>query len=169
MGNRDVAQAWAYHDATKHSLSRIRSDPHFLDWDIMPRPFKIYTQLEPIPLERDSIPSSRAALDVLADDFSAQSSSGSTAIDLRTLGHLLYFCAGVVRKRTYQIGEAYFRAAACTGNLHHIDLYVTCADLADLPAGVYHFSPHDFALRRLREGDHRAVLVEATAAEEHVA
>src|SRR5690606_37037257 len=32
-----------------------------------------------------------------------------------------------------------------------------------LGAGVYHFGPHDFALRRLREGDHRRVLVDAAA------
>ena len=36
------------------------------------------------------------------------------------------------------------------------------AELPDLPAGVYHFGPHDFALRRLREGDWRAVLLEAS-------
>ena len=45
-----------------------------------------------------------------------------------------------------------FRAAACTGALYHIDLYLVCAELQDISAGVYHFSPHDFALRRLRRG-----------------
>ncbi|MEW6271288.1 MAG: SagB family peptide dehydrogenase [Thermodesulfobacteriota bacterium] len=168
MGNRDVAEAWAYHDATKHSLSSIRNDPHFLDWDVMPRPFKVYTELEPIPLARDLTSSPRPALDALADDFSAQSSGGA-AIDLGTLAHLLYFSAGVLKRRTYQMDETYFRAAACTGNLHHIDIYLTCMELDGLAAGVYHFSPHDFALRRLREGDHRGLLIEATAAEEHVA
>ena len=39
------------------------------------------------------------------------------------------------------------------------------ATLPDLAAGVYHFGPHDFALRRLRTGDHRAALVDATAGE----
>ena len=61
--------------------------------------------------------------------------------------------------------EAYFRAAACTGNLHHIDLYVICADLPGLKAGVYHFGPHDGALRCLRAGDHRGVIVDATGEE----
>jgi SagB-type dehydrogenase family enzyme len=58
-----------------------------------------------------------------------------------------------------------FRAAACTGALYHIDLYLACGDLADLEAGVYHFSPHDFALRRLRSGDHRAALAHASGQE----
>ena len=62
-----------------------------------------------------------------------------------------------------------FRAAACTGALYHIDLYLACGDLVDLEAGVYHFSPHDFALRRLRQGDHRAVLARASGNEPSVA
>ena len=47
----------------------------------------------------------------------------------------------------------HFRAAACTGALYHIDVYLVCGDLPGLAAGVYHFGPHDFALRRLRAGD----------------
>ncbi len=54
-----------------------------------------------------------------------------------------------------------FRAAACTGALYHIDLYLVLGDLEDLAAGVYHFGPHDFALRTLRKGDYRSVLVRA--------
>src|SRR5262249_5307143 len=46
--------------------------------------------------------------------------------------------------------------------LHHVDLYVVAGELPDLAAGVYHFAPNDFALRRLRAGDHRARLVEAS-------
>jgi SagB-type dehydrogenase family enzyme len=43
-------------------------------------------------------------------------------------------------------------------------LYVICADLPDLAAGVYHFHPGDMALRRLRRGDFRAVVDAATEA-----
>jgi SagB-type dehydrogenase family enzyme len=56
-----------------------------------------------------------------------------------------------------------FRAAACTGALYHIELYMAVAELADLPAGVYHFSPVDFAVRCIRQGDFRQALVEASA------
>ena len=62
-----------------------------------------------------------------------------------------------------------FRAAACTGALYHIDLYLVCGDLPDLGAGVYHFSPQDFALRRLRQGDYRGVLVRASGEEPSIA
>ena len=61
-----------------------------------------------------------------------------------------------------------FRAAACTGALYHIDLYIVGV-LEDLEAGVYHFSPQDFALRKLRDGDFRSVLVQASGDEPSIA
>jgi len=77
---------------------------------------------------------------------------------LEDLARILYFSAGITKKKTYPGGEMYFRAASCTGALYEIELYIVCGDLPGLPAGVYHFGPGDFALRRLREGDHRGLL-----------
>lgn len=168
MGKRDVADLWAYHDATKHSLASLRGDPHVLDWDILPRPFKVYPTLEPIPLARDLTGSQRPALEAIADDGSGTDHSNAPHVDLDLIAHLLYFTAGVLKRRSYPMGETFFRAAACTGNLHHIDLYLACTDLPGLEAGLHHFGPHDFALRRLRSGDPRPVLAAATADEPHV-
>lgn len=168
MKNREVGEAWAYHDATKHSLASLRNDPHFLDWEIMPRPFKVYPDLEPIPLARELTGSGRPVLAAIADDGMAPAGS-APALDAVMLAHLLYFTAGVLRRRRHPVGETWFRAAACTGNLHHVDVYVASADLDGLAAGVYHFSPHDFALRRLRGGDHRGWLVAASGNEPHAA
>jgi len=78
---------------------------------------------------------------------------------------LLYLSAGITRKRSYSGGELYFRAAACTGALYEVELYLVCSDLANLQAGVYHFAPAEFGLRKLRAGDYRGVLVEATGGE----
>jgi SagB-type dehydrogenase family enzyme len=39
-----------YHEATKHSLDSVQSNRHGLDWSNQPLPFKIYTTLEPHPL-----------------------------------------------------------------------------------------------------------------------
>ena len=49
MGNGDLARMWAYHDGTKHSLAGLRRDPHVLDWENMPRPFKVYPDLARVP------------------------------------------------------------------------------------------------------------------------
>src|SRR5437879_13502742 len=49
--------------------------------------------------------------------------------------------------RAYPGGEIYFRAAACTGALYELDLYVVTGDLPGSDAGVYHFNPADVWLR----------------------
>jgi SagB-type dehydrogenase family enzyme len=169
MANRDVSATWRYHDGTKHSAARLRAHPHYLDWEIKPRPFKVYPQLESIPLPRELPPSRVPALAAIARRETGSAASPCLP-DVPALARLLHFSAGITRKKTYAGGEEYyFRAAACTGALYHIDLYVISGDLPSLPAGVYHFGPHNFALHRLRAGDHRGVLVGATAGEPSVA
>ena len=38
-------KALDYHEATKHSWAGIHADSHYLDFDNMPRPFKIYSDV----------------------------------------------------------------------------------------------------------------------------
>lgn len=157
-----------YHERTKHSVASVRSNRHMLDWSNQPLPFKIYTDLPPIPLPRDFGASNVSALDALA--ATAPKEPVRAQPDLRALARLLYYSAGITRTKTYPGGQAmHFRAAACTGALYHIDYYLVSGDLPELPAGVYHFGPQDFALRRLRAGDFRAALVDATAGEAAIA
>ena len=167
MGNADPAAMRAYHERTKHSLQSVRASGHSLDWDIMPRPFKVYPHLEPMALPRDFTSSTRPALAAIADAGAAAGTG--PALDCSALARLFYFSAGVLRRSTYPGGEVFYRAAACTGALYHVDLYLVCGRLPDLDPGVYHFGPHDFALRRLRAGDHRDLVVQATGGEAAVA
>src|SRR5207249_6859332 len=163
MTSADPSAARRYHERTKHSFQSVRASPHFLDWDIMPRPFKVYPDLEPISLPRDVTTSTRPALAAIADPGTATGTG--PRLDRAALARLFYFSAGVLRRTTYPGGEMFYRAAACTGALYHIDLYLACGPLPDLDPGVYHFGPHDFALRRLRAGDHREAVIGATGRE----
>ena len=61
--NADIRAALTYHEATKHSQRSLEANPHFLDWETKPLPFKIYRDLEPIPLVPDAPPSDVPALD----------------------------------------------------------------------------------------------------------
>src|SRR5438128_12665712 len=88
--------------------------------------------------------------------------------DLETLAQLLFFSGGVTRSKRYPGGEVFFRAAACTGALYEIELYVVCADLPGLDAGVYHFGVAEFGLRQLRAGDYRPVVAAATGNESSI-
>ena len=163
MNNRDLQATWKYHDGTKHSSWSIHHNPHFLDWANRPQPFKIYPKIEPLPLPRDVPQTAVAALSAISEPV--PSSRADSVPDLQDLARILYFSAGITKKRAHPGGEIYFRAAACTGALYEIELYVVTGDLAGLDAGVYHFNPADVSLRLLREGDFRRNLAQATAME----
>jgi len=166
--NSNTETAWNYHEATKHSYSSVRTNPHSLDFDNQPSPFKIYPQLEPLPMPSELRQTGIAALSAISSNVNVPLHTGATP-DLEAIAQLLFLSAGITRQRKYPGGEIYFRAAACTGALYEIELYLVCGDLARLPAGVYHFAPAEFGLRQLRAGDYRAVLLEATGGEAAVA
>lgn len=157
--------AWAYHDATRHSLASVRASQHRLDFANQPLPFKIYTDLEPIPLPREFAPSAGTALEAIGGTLEPDP---ALIVDRTLIARLCYYANGVTRLLRRPGGTVPFRAAACTGALYHIELYLVCQDLADLAAGVYHYAAHDHALRRLRSGDFRAALAAATGAEPHI-
>jgi SagB-type dehydrogenase family enzyme len=166
MTNSDTRAAVNYHEATKHSLASLRANRHFLDFENYPLPFKVYPTLAPLPLPQEWRQSGLAALSVIADAGAAPPEE--TIPDLASLAQILYFSAGVTRTRKFSGGEIFFRAAACTGALYEIELYVVCSGLLGLAAGVYHFGAGDFALRLLRAGDFRGSLVAASAGEPSV-
>jgi SagB-type dehydrogenase family enzyme len=161
MGNRDTQAILDYHEATKHSESSIRASRHTLDWENQPVPFKIYRDLEPIPLVKDFPARDLPALVAITRGAERQAAAERIP-DLATLSRILYLSAGITKRRFHPGGETYFRAYPNTGALYHVDLYLVVGELPDLRAGVYHFGPHDFALRRLREGDWRGLLLAAS-------
>ena len=163
MNNREIQAAWKYHDSTKHSYWSVRNRPYFLDWANRPLPFKIYPKIEPLPLPRDVPQTGVAAL--FAISRRVPRSRADSVPGVQDLMRLLYFSAGITKKRAYPFGEIYFRAAACTGALYEIELYVVAGDLPGLDAGVYHFNPADVSLRLLRKGNFRGNLAQATVME----
>ena len=160
MTNDAVEIARRFHDGTMHSPHSVRTSSHALEWDIKPFPFKVYTEAPAVPLPRD--------LDGLAVPALAALAGADTApakrLTLLALAALLYHAAGVTRKKAYPGGgEVLFRAAPSTGALYQTEVYVVAGEVDGLAPGVYHFCPGDFTLRRLREGDLRAVVAAAAA------
>ena len=167
--NWDAEAARRYHEATKHSYESVYRSQFTLDWANQPLPYKLYTSLPPLPLPspRDLPPSPLLLLEAIAR--TGDGLGGMHLPDLATLARLCFYANGVTKRLRYPGGVMHFRAAACTGALYHVELYLACADLPDLEAGLYHYGAHDHALRRLRAGDYRDVLVRATGAEPAVA
>jgi len=145
-----------------HSPESVRTGGHQLDWAIKPEPFKIYPDLPVVSLPRDfPVPE----LDVLA--ALSTEAERNAILDLERLAALLFFTAGVTKRKSYPGGGVmYFRAAPSTGALFQTEMYVMAGAVDGLAQGVYHFSPGDFALRRLRDGDFRGALAIASADED---
>jgi len=159
VSNRDIDIANRYHTATKRL---------YLPLEHKPLAYKPYPHLSPIFLPTDvtwlEVPTLEAVANRLAPERVAPS------LTLSSLAALLFYTAGRIRKRDFAgAGTVTFRAASSAGGLYPIEVYVVCGDLPDLSAGVYHFSPIDFALRRLREGDYRQALSQAAGGDMMVA
>ncbi len=160
MSNQDTQAAWHYHNGTKHPHGPLMDRWHAFDPRKQPLLFKIYSDLDPIPLPPIAQPLSMPALSAVST--AALPPTDERMPDIDAITRILHYSAGITKKIDYPWGPMHFRAAACTGALYHIELYLVCGDLPGLEAGVYHYAPHDSALRLLRRGDYRRVVVDAS-------
>jgi SagB-type dehydrogenase family enzyme len=165
MRNRDLQAAWHFHNGTKHPNGYLLDPGHTYHPGNRPLLFKIYPELEPINLPVDRTEGKVPALQALSS--TVHPGVGGDEPGLGVLARLLHYSAGVTKRIHYPPpwGEMPFRAASCTGALYHIELYLICKDLPGLEAGVYHYVPDQSVLERLRQGDFRALLVEASGDE----
>ena len=178
MSKDITSNSLEYHENTKHSEISVMTSPHYLDWNNRPYPFKIYTDLDSIPLPSDfPLPSMNAILAINKSTFQYKHQDqdkdksehdidnviGTTktkSFTLKDLAEILFFSAGITREIKYNDNNIiYMRAASATGALYPIEVYVVCKDIApNLKAGVYHFSPAQFGLTKIRNGDYTSLL-----------
>ncbi|MDP8929156.1 MAG: SagB family peptide dehydrogenase, partial [Actinomycetota bacterium] len=147
-----------YHERTKHSVTDLRGGQP-LEWADKPLPYKRYTNVPPLPLPL-SWPEPEVPAGVA---LSSEVIARTRQLGLPDLARLLFLSAGVTRRHSNGHTTTFFRAAPSAGALYPVELYMVCGGLPELPAGVYHFEPVEFALRRLRSGDLRASLALAAA------
>jgi SagB-type dehydrogenase family enzyme len=163
--NADIEAAWRFHNGTKHPYGYLLDRRHIYNPSLRPFQFKIYPQLNTIPLPLDLSPGETPLLKALSlqEGLSAE----NRVPTFKTLAKILHFSAGITKRIKYPPpwGEIPFRAAACTGALYHIEVYLVAGDLPGLKEGVYHYDPSTSALRRLRSGDHRKYLIDVAGEE----
>src|SRR5206468_1084570 len=121
--------------------------------------FKIYEDLTSVSLPRNFPQPEEEPLMAISG---RTSKTEPLNLGLTELAELLYFSAGLTRKYRFGSELHYMRAASATGALYPIELYVVAGDAAGLEAGVYHFDPLGFQLSRIRAGDYRSELAEAS-------
>jgi SagB-type dehydrogenase family enzyme len=167
--NSETKYAKEYHEQTKHSEISIQQSPHYLDWNTKPLPFKIYADPSVllVPLPTDFSQPSLSALTSIGKNRPLESKNIEP--DVKDIAEVLFFSAGITRELKVGHDTYYMRAASATGALYPIELYVICQDLPGLRAGVYHFSPADFSLAKLRSGDYRTELANVAGNDSDIA
>src|SRR5262249_60774920 len=116
MQNWDTAFALTYHEETKHSYDSVYHSRHFLDWANQPRPFKLYSGLEAIPLSAELPATHVPALQALSHP--AETTATTSGPTLHDLAYVLFYAAGVTKRPVYVgYGALLFLTAACTGAL----------------------------------------------------
>src|SRR5829696_2979233 len=176
--NKEIRYALEYHEATKHSEASLITSRHYLDFDNKPIPFKVYLELPSIDLpinfptpEANALSCISAMIPQTTPDYTKQLTAtlsknnvtNTSKFDRANLAEILFFSAGITREMKYPYGNYYMRAASATGALYPIELYVVCEDISpNLVAGVYHFSPADFILTKIRKGSYKRYLAETS-------
>ncbi len=129
-----------YNEATKLRPGES-TQRRLIDVELIPKQYKRYLELASVRLPAPGDPNGPLTLPAVAA--------------------LLHYSAGVIRRHHINGRDLEFRAASCTGALYHIELYLVCGAIGELPAGVYHYDAPAETLHSLRAGDHRAVISEA--------
>ncbi len=139
-----------YHRATKLSLSRTYSTP------VRPplsgyRPFEGYPK---VALPTTLLDAPASMLEVLAQGHEAlQDSHRIAPQDMKTLATWLHMATGVIgRQKCLDDSIVPVRSWPSAGLTYPCDVYIGAWAIAGLEPGLYHFSPSELVLRRLRDG-----------------
>jgi SagB-type dehydrogenase family enzyme len=75
-------------------------------------------------------------------------------LTLAEVSQLLWAAQGITRTTG-------FRTAPSAGALYPLEIYIAAGNVEDLPAGIYHYKPHEHELVRVLKGDRRTELCNA--------
>jgi SagB-type dehydrogenase family enzyme len=140
-----------YHEFTKHSVEALRRDPHFLDWENMPDPFRHYEGVPVIDLPADPPFPELPALEVLGGVVGATPAIDGAAF----LSQLLFYSAAIsASKLVPSTGSRYaLRVNPSSGNLHPTEFHFLTRGLKGWPDGLYHYRPSSHMAEQRAVGD----------------
>ncbi len=142
-----------YHQSTKYSESARPSQP---DMQLQPRPYRIFDKHSKVEL-----PSTPTGVDVGVATLSLlghrpdaiRDSQLNPPHDLKTLATWLFMAYGITHK-VEEDGQTHsLRSCPSAGHTFPGEIYVAAFAIEGLEPGLYHYSPREFALRKLRDGD----------------
>lgn len=146
--------SYRYHDATKHTVEKLMSGGHYLDWANQPNPFRHYHGATQIDLSRDITTSESSLFQVLDQMYSENPTHDSSVVhdaDAFVSGMLYYSLAISAWKQIrLTVHRWALRANASSGNLHPTEAHLLLPDGHEqFQSGLYHYRSdrHSLELR----------------------
>jgi SagB-type dehydrogenase family enzyme len=119
----------------------------------VPNPNRIFDELPKIALPTSLLDASSGTLGVLASGLEAVPDSVTLPPqDLKTLASWLYFAYGNTIKARIDGHETWLRTCPSSGWAYPCEIYVAAFAVHGLESGLYHYSPREFSLRKMRDG-----------------
>ena len=149
-----VARVMDYHITTKHTHDSVHRHPHALDAVNKPYEFRVFEMLRrpSLPTGLLDVPAQHARL--MEKGFAALPGAvpEPPPQDLKTLATWLHFADGIASRKRRVTETVFTRTVASDGNTFPCEIYVAAFAVEGLEPGLYHYSPREFALRKLRDG-----------------
>lgn len=109
-----------------------------------PAPVNVFESAETISLPTNVMPGDLPTVALLLEGIEAVPTSRlNPPHDLRTLASWLFLGNGIIKKQ---------RTLESNGDTYPSEIYVVAHAVTGLTPGLYHYNPHEFSLRRLRDG-----------------
>jgi len=152
---------YSYHDFTKHTVAKLMSYEHRLDWANQPDPFRTYKGAPRIVLPRTLQVSNLGYFGALEAMLAGQGveSKGEMppphVADIAFLSNLLFYSMSISAwKQLAGTGERWsLRANPSSGNLHPTETHLLLQSVEGLEDGAYHYFVPAHALEKRSTGD----------------
>ena len=145
---------YTYHHGTKHTVEKLTSNRHFLDWANQPNPFRFYDGAQAFLLPRELSMSSANYFDAMQSMLSGNLPNACAA-DADFISNLLFYSMAISAWKQI-VGTDHrwaLRVNPSSGNLHPTDTHLLLQGIEGLSDGAYHYYVPKHAL------EHRSDLV----------
>src|SRR5262249_854116 len=147
---------YSYHHFTKHTVAKLMSNHHRLDWANQPDPFRAYMGAPRIALPKELHVSKLAYFAALEAMLVGQGVDRqcilppANAADLWFLSNLLFYSMSISAwKQLSGTGERWsLRVNPSSGNLHPTETHLLFHCVDGLEDGAYHYFVRDHALEQ---------------------
>jgi len=152
---RNLAEAffYRYHNSTKHTVDKLLSGDHYLDWKNQPDPFRLYSGADVKELSRAINEGSERYFELIP---ASKKAVHERSADAELISNLLFYSTAISAWKQVRNSDNRWalRVNASSGNLHPTETHLAVHNIHGIARGVYHYSVRDHSLECRAEGEH---------------